>query len=230
MLLRLKVTDGSNAGKEIIIDRAKFLIGRADDCNLRPHSDGVSRRHCVIIKTDKAVGVRDLKSRNGTLVNGDKITGDKRLRNGDTLDVGPLKFEVIIEHRAPVEKELPAKKAKNAEGAGKGSGDKGMGGMVSQWLEEADDVAREEQRIGSPETREYRFDETSRIELDQAAAEEAAKKETAALEVEAETDGKKKKKAKKEPTKLPKFEVKTDAPKDTHEAAQQVLRKLFNRG
>ena len=174
--------------------------------------------------------MRDLKSRNGTLVNGDKITGDKRLRNGDTLDVGPLKFEVIIEQRAPVEKELPAKKANNAEGAGKGSGDKAMGGMVSQWLEEADDVAREEQRIGSPETREYRFDETSRIELDQAAVEEAAKKETAALEVEAEEDGKKKKKAKKEPTKLPKFEVKTDAPKDTHEAAQQVLRKLFNRG
>jgi len=225
MLLKLKVTEGSNAGKQIIISKEKFLIGRADDCNLRPHSDGVSRRHCVIIKTDKAVGVRDLKSRNGTLVNGVKITGDKRLRNGDTLQVGPLKFEVVLEKPVQVKKKSPTKKA---EGAGKGSGEQAIGGMVSQWLEEADDVAREEQRIGSPETREYRFDETSRIELDEASV-DVAKKETAALEVEGKDD-KKKKKGKKEPSKLPKFEVKKDVPKDTQEAAQQVLRKLFNRG
>lgn len=222
MLLKLKVTEGSNSGKEIIINKDKFLIGRADECNLRPHSDGVSRRHCVIIKTAKAVGVRDLKSRNGTLVNGVKITGDKRLRNGDSLEVGPLKFEVIVQEPAKVEKKAqPAK----PEGASTGSGDQAIGGMVSQWLEEADDVAREEQRIGSPETREYRFDETSRIELNETGIDE----ETAKLEVEEETDKKKKDKDKKDTGKLPKFEVKKDVPKDTQEAAQQVLRKLFNR-
>ena len=228
MLLKLKVTEGSNAGKEIIINKDKFLIGRADDCNLRPHSDAISRRHCVIIKTDKAVGVRDLKSRNGTIVNGDKITGDKRLRNGDKLEVGPLKFEVVIETTAAVE----AAPTKNKEVASSGTQDPGIGGMVSQWLEEADDVAREEQRLGSPETREYRFDDTSRIEIDQAALDEAAKKRTAEMNLDEENksgDKKQDRKDKKEPAKLPKFEVKKDQPKDTQEAAQQVLRKLFNR-
>lgn len=218
MLLKLKVTEGSNAGKEIIINKDKFIIGRADDCNLRPHSDAISRRHCVIIKTDKAVGVRDLKSRNGTSVNGDKITGDKRLRNGDILEVGPLKFEVVLETTAKVDKKSPAPEKKLSGNSGEAE----MGGMVSQWLEEADDVAREEQMFN--ETREYRFDETSRIEIDQAAMKEA-EDEAKAAAGKAKDDQEEDKK----PGKLPKFEVKQEQPKDTHEAAQQVLRKLFNR-
>lgn len=221
MLLKLKVTEGSNAGKEIIINKDKFIIGRADDCNLRPHSDAISRRHCVIIKTDKAVGVRDLKSRNGTSVNGDKITGDKRLRNGDILEVGPLKFEVVLEMAAKVDKKAPTPEKKPSGGGGEAE----MGGMVSQWLEEADDVAREEQMFN--ETREYRFDETSRIEIDQAAMKEAEDEAKAADEKAKEE--KDEKEEEKQPGKLPKFEVKQEQPKDTHEAAQQVLRKLFNR-
>lgn len=211
MILKLKVTDGSNAGTEIIINKDKFLIGRADECGLRPHSDAISRRHCVIIKTDKVVGVRDLKSRNGTIVNGEKITGDKRLRNGDTLEVGPLKFEVVIEKTASVEKSAPTKKPEPAAEGG------GMGDMVSDWLEEADDVAKAEQRLTSNETREYRFDDTSKIEVSKE-EEETTTNETKELKPED-----------KEPGKLPKFEVKTEQPKDSREAAQQVLRKLFNR-
>ena len=209
MLLKLKVADGSNAGKEIVISKEKFVIGRADDCNLRPHSDAISRRHCVIINRGDVVGVRDLKSRNGTLVNGEKITADKRLRNGDTLEVGPLKFEIVLE---PVPTKNAAKNA--AKKAPVASGDSDMSGMVSAWLEEADGMARDEQRM---ETREYRFDETHSIEL------EKKKEEKKLAEKQAKED------EAKEPGKLPKFEVKQEKPKDTQEAAQMVLRKLFNR-
>lgn len=207
MLLKLKVIEGSNTGKEIIITKEKFLIGRADDCNLRPHSDAISRRHCVIINRGDVVGVRDLKSRNGTLVNGKKITSDKRLRTGDTLEVGPLRFEVVLEKTAAVAEKKPSKAATVA-------GDDDMSGMVSAWLEEADGVARDEQRM---ETREYRFDDTSRIEIDK------KKEEKIAAEAKAKED------ESKGPGKLPKFEVKKEQPKDTQEAAQMVLRKLFNR-
>lgn len=219
MILKLKVTDGSNAGKEIIVNKDKFLIGRADECGLRPHSDAISRRHCVIIKSDKVVGVRDLKSRNGTIVNGEKITGDKRLRNGDKLEVGPLKFEVVIEKTAAVEK--PAAKKSPATAAQTG----GMADMVSDWLEEADDVAKAEQRLNANETREYRFDETSKIEVSKD-DEETSTKETKEIKADKKD---KKDKDKEEPGKLPKFEVKKEQPKDSREAAQQVLRKLFNR-
>ncbi len=226
MLLKLKVTEGSSTGKVIAVRGNKFLIGRADECDLRPHSDAISRRHCVIIITEKAVGVRDLKSRNGTLVNGEKITGDKRLRHGDTLNVGPLGFEIILEKSAKTT--APAKKQEISSTAPKRDGGP-MGGMVSQWLEEADDFAKEEQSLAAPETREYRFDDTSRIAVnsadepaDQTVVEEANEDEA--------TKAQKDKNKKKEPGKLRKFEVKKEQPKDTQEAASQVLRKLFNRG
>ena len=210
MLLKLKVADGANAGKEIIIAKDKFLIGRADDCNLRPHSDAISRRHCVIINRGDVVGVRDLKSRNGTIVNGKKISADKRLRNGDTLEVGPLRFEVILEP-IPAPKNESAKQTTTTNAV---PGDD-MSGMVSAWLEEADGAARDEQRM---ETREYRFDDTSRIELDEQKKKKKEEEAKALEEAKA-----------KDPGKLPKFEVKKEQPKDTQEAAQLVLRKLFNR-
>ena len=227
MLLKLRVTDGSNAGKEILVNKDKFLIGRADDCSLRPHSDAISRRHCVIIKTEKAIGVRDLKSRNGTVVNGEKITGDKRLKNGDTLEVGPLKFEVVIQKTE--KKKATAKPKEDTPTKSSSAGEAGIGGMVSQWLEEADDVAREEQRMApANETREYRFDETSRIEIDEEAEAEARRlKEEEEAKKKAEDDADPK--AGSDTGKLPKFEVKKEQPKDTQEAAQMVLRKLFNR-
>ena len=148
LMLKLRITEGSNAGKEIAVNSSKFLIGRADECNLRHHSDAISRRHCVIIVTDKAVGVRDLKSRNGTVVNGEKIVGDKRLRHGDVLSVGPLSFEVIIKSKAEKPaKEDKKKRAATANAAAEGKGGE-IGGMVSQWLEEADEFAKRRTEIG----------------------------------------------------------------------------------
>lgn len=231
MQVRLRVLEGSHAGKEIAVRGSKFLIGRSDDCNLRPNSDAISRRHCIIIVSGDVVGIRDLKSRNGTLVNGKKITGDKRLRQGDRLRVGPLEFEVVLKTAEHAPK--PSKR-EAAAGAGSGSGEGPMGGMVSQWLEEADEFAREEQRLAAPETREYRIDETSRIALE-AAAEAGTKpakksKEDGSGNNSQEEKSKKADKEKASKPGKPKFAVKGDDPKDTQEAAAQVLRKLFNRG
>ena len=236
MQVKLKVLEGSHAGKEIAIRGSKFLIGRSDECNLRPNSDAISRRHCIIIVSGDVVGIRDLKSRNGTLLNGEKITSDRRLREGDRLRVGPLEFEVLIKSAEVTPAAAGTDKA--AVGASSGSGEGAMGGMVSQWLEEADDFAREEQRLAAPETREYRFDETSRIALEAAAEagnKEASKSQDAANGKESKEDKKNadKKNADKEKKAKagkPKFAVKGEQPKDTQEAAAQVLRKLFNRG
>mgnify|MGYP000211070426 CR=1 FL=1 len=70
------------------------------------------------------------------------------------------------------------------------------------------------------------------IEVDESAVAEAQKTDVAQQPADPDADKSShgnKKPGKKEPGKLPKFAVKQDAPKDTQEAAQQVLRKLFNR-
>lgn len=94
MKLKLIVLAGSKEGLEIPLKKDKFLIGRAKECALRAGSEAISRRHCAIIRREKGWMVRDLGSRNGTHVNGEKITQEVPLKDGDELRVGPLKFRV----------------------------------------------------------------------------------------------------------------------------------------
>src|SRR5215813_12387999 len=96
MEVRLKVLVGPNAGKELPVAGPKFLIGRAEDCQLRPRSDLISRHHCVLLIEEGLVTVRDFGSKNGTLVNDARVRGECELKSGDKLVVGPLEFEVCI--------------------------------------------------------------------------------------------------------------------------------------
>src|SRR5262245_42023015 len=96
--VNLKVMVGGNAGKEIPVPVERFLIGRSDECHLRPKSDAISRNHCAILVREDDVSIRDLNSRNGTYVNDEKVTGDCVLKKGDKIRIGKLEFEVNIKH------------------------------------------------------------------------------------------------------------------------------------
>lgn len=96
MQIQLKVANGSKSGQVITINRPKFLIGRADDCQLKPKSELISRYHCAILSEDGYVAVRDLGSRNGVFVNGNRITIEEELHNGDRLAIGPLEFDIVL--------------------------------------------------------------------------------------------------------------------------------------
>jgi pSer/pThr/pTyr-binding forkhead associated (FHA) protein len=96
MKVILKVLVGKSTGKEIAIPAPRFLIGRSNDCHLRPKSDSISRNHCTILTRKDRVMVRDLNSRNGTFVNGERISDDAQIRDGDQLQVGKLEFQVIV--------------------------------------------------------------------------------------------------------------------------------------
>ena len=96
MEVKLVVLSGKRAGEEVAVVGPKFFIGRAEDCQLRPHSEMVSRHHCAIILDEGYVGVRDFGSKNGTLVNGEVTRGEQELKNGDRLQVGDLEFEIQL--------------------------------------------------------------------------------------------------------------------------------------
>ena len=131
MQVKLKVLLGSSAGKEIPVPVSRFLIGRGDDCHMRPKSDAISRNHCAILISGDSVILRDLNSRNGTFVNDERIQGDRELKAGDKIRIGKLEFEAVIKQAKPdekkaVKKEAPAeakkdkkdKKEEREEGAG----------------------------------------------------------------------------------------------------------------
>jgi pSer/pThr/pTyr-binding forkhead associated (FHA) protein len=98
----LKVIGGKQDGNRIALP-PKFLIGREQDCQLRPNSELVSRHHCMFTLDDYTLRLRDLGSTNGTFVNNEPLDGQVVLKSGDTVRVGNLEFEVVIqEENAPV--------------------------------------------------------------------------------------------------------------------------------
>lgn len=114
MEAKLVVVNGKNAGRKLKVTGPKFLIGRAEDCQLRPRSDAISRHHCAILLDDGLIAVRDLGSRNGTFVNGERIRTEAELKNGDRLTVGGLEFEVQWTAQAAAAKKSEAQSVQKA--------------------------------------------------------------------------------------------------------------------
>ncbi|MFM8414650.1 MAG: FHA domain-containing protein [Planctomycetota bacterium] len=94
MVTKLIVASGKSAGRTIAIKRNKLLIGRAEECDVRPLSEEVSRRHCAVIVGPADAWVEDLGSRNGTFVNGTRIEAKTKLADGDLIRVGSLELRV----------------------------------------------------------------------------------------------------------------------------------------
>lgn len=99
--VQLKVVGGKHDGRIISITSPKFLIGREQDCHLRPNSDLVSRHHCVMTVDNYTLRLRDLGSTNGTFVNGERMRGELQLKAGDLVAVGKLQFEIQLTEVQP---------------------------------------------------------------------------------------------------------------------------------
>ncbi len=71
------------------------LIGRSTECAIHVPSGRASKRHARIEVSGGEVIVEDLNSRNGTLVNGERLTAPARVRDGDSITVGPAVFLLL---------------------------------------------------------------------------------------------------------------------------------------
>src|ERR1700736_5254232 len=84
-----------DGGSPVDIVKDLTLVGRKDDCDLRLDHKSVSKMHCVIVKTDGLLLLRDLGSTNGTRVNGQRVRRAALLPN-DQLTIAPFKFRVQL--------------------------------------------------------------------------------------------------------------------------------------
>jgi pSer/pThr/pTyr-binding forkhead associated (FHA) protein len=96
MQVSLQVIKGRPAGKNIHFPNGSFLFGRGTECDIRPNSALVSQQHCQLRIGPKGAFLRDLGSRNGTLLNGRRVVGECGLLQGDHIQVGPLVFAVSL--------------------------------------------------------------------------------------------------------------------------------------
>lgn len=230
MQVSLKVLSGNHEGKEIPIKDEKFLIGRGDDCQLRPKSESVSRRHCALVQKEGRLLLVDLKSRNGTFVNEKQLSSDKAkiLKSGDKIRVGQLEFEITIEVGIASVKKSEVSTIKEAADrmAEQKTSDSRDSFDISSWLLEADQIDRR-QTLNEPETRQFNIEETTRLDAEQIEDSDKSSPEASSASSDSDSEsGKSKRPDKKPPMKLPKA---THGPttKNTKDAASETLKKYF---
>jgi hypothetical protein len=98
---QLLIMGGEGAGTVIPLVENEYLIGRQRDNQIQLNDLGVSAHHARISRGPEGYAVEDLKSRNGTWVNGTRIF-HSILRNADEIRVGAtdLRYEVLFDASA----------------------------------------------------------------------------------------------------------------------------------
>jgi type II secretory pathway predicted ATPase ExeA len=82
--------------REMAVRQGHLLIGRGKQCDLRLGSPGVSRQHALISYTQDGAVLTDLRSTNGTFVDGRQVSRHV-LEPGETIGVGDCRIEYILE-------------------------------------------------------------------------------------------------------------------------------------
>ena len=90
----LVVIYGLELGKKFNLNRPQIIIGRSSKADIQIDQEAVSRNHCKIINTGKAILLRDMGSTNGTYIN-DELIDEYVLRDGDYIKVGRSIFKFL---------------------------------------------------------------------------------------------------------------------------------------
>ena len=224
MDVKLIVASGKNQGKEIPLPGQQFLIGRGEGCQLRPASERISRKHCAIIVAEGKVVVRDLGSTNGTMVNKERLSAERELKNGDHLNVGGV-LEFVVQmtvelggKKSPKVNSIQEAAARTVKKAATDDLD------ITQWLDDA-----EQDRAPSPLV-DLGLKNTGVVDQDLA--------DTTTVLLPKDSDAKEKKEVKEEtggekkpaPKIVRQFDrTKKPATESSCDAASDMLRQFFGR-
>ncbi len=223
MQVKLRVIGGKNDGREIKISVPEFIIGRGENAHLRPSSDLVSRHHCSLFIRNGSLVIKDMDSRNGTFVNGTKLVGEYVAKVGDTLRVGRLQFEVLIDHMQPGNKKPKVQGVAEAAARTVGSAKSPEGlddESITDWLAPTEDDSTK----SLTDTQQFSLEETpTKMFVRSDELSDSDGQVPGSGEDTTDSGSKKHKKFKKLP---PKKANKADSSKS---AADDVLRKFFNR-
>lgn len=95
---------------------SRFTVGRSPKCNLPVDETLASRQHVEITCEHGLFWVQDLRSRNGTLLNGEKISERRQLKDGDEITIGATQLKFVQDD------EEGATRAASSQDSGKGLG------------------------------------------------------------------------------------------------------------
>ncbi|MFT3928041.1 MAG: GGDEF domain-containing protein [Myxococcales bacterium] len=88
--LALLVVKGPHAGEVLTVEGSHAVIGRGLEADLRIEDPSLSRTHARFDREGDTLAVTDLESRNGTFVEGQRLTARHRLKSGELITLGSV--------------------------------------------------------------------------------------------------------------------------------------------
>ena len=90
--MHLRYVNKLGIPKDIELTAEPLSIGRSREADIPLLDDKVSRVHCGIRLSDGKFYLKDLKSRNGTYVNGERVEDTAEIKAGDRIQIGSTVF------------------------------------------------------------------------------------------------------------------------------------------
>ncbi|WP_225410895.1 FHA domain-containing protein [Stigmatella hybrida] len=97
-MLKLIIEDDEGRKTVVPFVREEITIGRQEGNTIRLTERNVSRRHARLLRQNGRVVVEDLGSSNGTRINGERISGQSAIKDGDLLQIGD--YDLALQNEA----------------------------------------------------------------------------------------------------------------------------------
>ncbi len=93
----LRVMNGPQEGKKVELGQSvsELVIGRSDKCDLQLDDVNISRRHARIQQEWGEIFLEDMGSKNGVVVNGERIEARTALKDKDEISLGAIRLTFI---------------------------------------------------------------------------------------------------------------------------------------
>ena len=116
----LFVVAGKERGKYFVLDEGVTRLGRDEHADIQILDDMISRSHLDVTydSENSACRIEDLKSANGTLVNGKRIAGEVELKDGDTIRMGESTVLYTVKNMSDLDTAMEFIKKRGEHGKG----------------------------------------------------------------------------------------------------------------
>jgi phosphoserine phosphatase RsbU/P len=103
--ITIESADGSRQRFKVGKDRV--TIGRSRDCDIFLPDQWLSRHHAEIRCRGESAFLADLRSKNGTLLNGERVAAERQLRHGDVISLGEHRLTFSQDEEPPEDTVAP---------------------------------------------------------------------------------------------------------------------------
>ena len=97
----IRFLNGKLCGQEIPLQEGTYLLGRGEDCQITIPDSGISKKHAELEVDEEGVFVQDLKSSNGTFLNGIKIQ-ESNIQDKDKVSLSQTTFDIVRSQASPI--------------------------------------------------------------------------------------------------------------------------------